>query len=125
LFLTIVQILVYKKKDINLRFKDIYSTNIYAFIPYIFGLILIFPIELTVLGGNIFSNNPYSFQIKPTISYILIGIEMIVLIWSFLIVNKSIYVIVSNHLISILLTFFLLLLWFLTVYLSSKIIFTI
>ena len=125
LLLTVTQIIVYKKKKIYLRFKDIYATNVYAFIPYIFGLIFIFPIELTVLGGNIFSNNPYSFQIKPTISYILIGIEIIVLIWSLILVSKSVYIIVSNRIISILLTIIIFTIWFLTVYISSKIIFTV
>ena len=125
LILTVTQILVYKKKKVHLRFTDIYATNVYAFIPYIFGLMFIFPIELTVLGGNIFSNNPYSFQIKPTISYILIGIELIVLIWSLILINKSVYIIIYNRIISILLTIFIFILWFLTLYISSKIIFTI
>ncbi|MDP2364780.1 MAG: hypothetical protein Q8M94_13565 [Ignavibacteria bacterium] len=124
LLLTVTQTKVYKKKGIHLRFKDIYATNIYAFIPYIFGLIFIFPVELTVLGGNIFSNNPYSFQIKPTVSYILFGIEGIVLIWSLILVYKGTFLVVSNRIFALFLTSSFFVLWFLTVYLSSKIIFT-
>lgn len=125
LILTAAQINIYKKKGIRLRFKDIYSVNVYAFIPYIFGLIFIFPIELTVLGGDIFSNNPYSFEIKPAISYMLIAIESIVLVWSFILVYKNISMIIPSRSFSGILTSFFFLLWAFTVYLSSQIIFTV
>ena len=125
LLLTASQVKIYKMKGIRLRFKDIYSVNIYAFIPYIFGLIFIFPVELTVLGGDIFSNNPYSFEIKPVISYALIFIEFVVLVWSFILVYKNISMVNPSRSFSVLLTSFFFLLWAFTVYLSSQIIFTV
>lgn len=115
----------YGIKKIDLRFKDIYAINIYSFIPYLFGLILIFPVELIVLGGDIFSNNPYAYQIKPLITYILIGFEFITLIWSFYLIQKSIYKISANRFLSIVFTFSFLLIWTIALYLSSKIIFTV
>lgn len=124
LFLTLTQIKLFSMKDISLRFKDIYSVNVYAFIPYIFGLIFIFPVELTVLGENIFSNNPYSFEIKPTVSYILMGTEVIVLIWSLFLVYKNNRMVSSKRTFSIALTLIFFSLWILTNYISSKIIFT-
>ena len=124
LLLTLGQIKLYNKKEIKLRFKDIYTANVYAFIPYIFGLIFIFPVELTVLGGNIFSNNPFSFQIKPTVSFILIGIEIIVLVWSLILVYKSIIMVVSNRFYSALITSCFFIVWFITVFVASQIIFT-
>jgi hypothetical protein len=120
-----VQNLNYKKQNINLRFKDIYSINIYSFIPYLFGLVFIFPVELVVLGGDIFSNNPYSFQIKPLFTYILIGVEFITIIWSFYLIQKSIYSITTKRNFSIRITSSYFIIWFSTLYLSSKIIFTI
>jgi hypothetical protein len=123
LILSAAQINIYKKKGIRLRIKDIYSVNVYAFIPYIFGLFFIFPIELTVLGGDVFSNNPYSFQIKPAISYLLIGIEAIVLVWSFILVYKNIFITIPSRSFSIALTSLFFILWAFTVYLASQIIF--
>lgn len=123
--LTFIQRSIYSKQQIILRFKDIYAVNVYSFIPYLLGLIFIFPIELVVLGRDVFSNNPYSFEIKPLVTYILSGIELITILWSFFLVVKSISLITSNRYYSILITFIYFLIWFSTLYLSSKIIFTI
>ena len=119
-----IQNILYTKKDVTLRFQDLYAVNVYSFIPYLFGLIFIFPVELIVLGGDIFSNNPYSFQIKPLISYILIGFELVTIIWSFFLIFKSILAMSEKKNFSILLTLSFFLVWILTLYISSKIIFT-
>ena len=123
--ITSIQLRIYYRKSIKLRFKDVYTVNSYVFIPYLFGLFFIFPVEIIVLGGNIFSNNPYSFQIKPAITYILMGIEFITAIWSFVLFYKSILVVGLNRILSFNLTSFFFLLWLITLYISSKIIFTI
>ncbi|MCU0342260.1 MAG: hypothetical protein MUF28_00385 [Ignavibacterium sp.] len=119
-----IQKVLYTKKYVTLRFQDLYAVNVYSFIPYLFGLIFIFPVELVVLGGDIFSNNPYSFQIKPMISYILMGIELITIIWSFYLIFKSIIGVSLKKSFSILLSLSFFLVWILTLYISSKIIFT-
>ncbi|MBK7629975.1 MAG: hypothetical protein IPJ23_04605 [Ignavibacteriales bacterium] len=115
----------YSFRKIDLRFKDIYAVNVYSFVPYLFGLIFIFPVELIVLGGDIFSNNPYSFQIKPLVTYILIGFELITIIWSFYLIHKSIFATTLKRLYAIFITLSFFLIWNVTLYLSSKIIFTI
>jgi len=58
---SLIQKNIYSKKEVKLRLKDIYAVNTFSFTPYLFGLVFIFPTELVVLGGDIFSNNPYSF----------------------------------------------------------------
>ena len=122
---TLLQIIIYNKKDIKLRFQDLYAVNVYSFIPYLFGLVFIFPVELIVLGGDIFSNNPYSFEIKPLITYILIGCEFVTIIWSFFLILKSILTISRNRIYSIIMTSAYFFFWVAALYLSSKIIFTI
>jgi len=123
--LTSIQRSIYSKQKIILRFKDIYAVNVYTFIPYLFALIFIFPIELVVLGGDVFSNNPYSFEIKPLVTYILSGVELITILWSYFLVVKSINLITSNRYHAILITSIYFLIWFTSLYLSSKIIFII
>lgn len=115
----------YNSQNIELRLKDIYAINVYSFIPYLFGLIFIFPVELIVLGSDIFSNNPYSYQIKPLITYILIGFELITILWSFFLMQKSILQITSNSYNSIRIPFVFFIIWHAVIYLSSKIIFTV
>ncbi len=120
---SLVQKNIYSKKEVKLRFKDIYSVNAYSFIPYLFGLVFIFPVELVVLGGDIFSNNPYSFEIKPLITYILIGFELITITWSFYLIYRSIVIINLSKTLSFFTTIFFFLNWFAVLYISSKIIF--
>lgn len=115
----------YNFKKINLRFKDIYATNVYSFIPYLFGLMFVFPVGLIVLGGDIFSNNPYSFQIKPLITYILLGVEFVTILWSFYLIQKGIFQILMNRIFSLLFSFAFFIIWFTALYFSSKFIFTV
>lgn len=99
--ITLILKLYYYKLNVDLRFKDIYATTIYSFTPYILSLISIFIIELVVLGGDIFSNNPTPFQIKPTIAYTLAGFEILVFIWSILLFLRSILLIIGKIIIPI------------------------
>lgn len=119
------QIKFFDRRNVNLRFKDIYAVNVYSFIPYIFGLVFIFPVELIVLGGDIFSNNPYSFEIKPLITYILIAFELITILWSFFLIFKSLLTITSIKSISLLISLAYFCIWFASLYLSSKLFFTV
>lgn len=121
---SLVQKNIYSKKEVKLRFKDIYAVNAYSFIPYLFGLIFIFPVELVVLGGDIFSNNPYSFEIKPSITYILLGFELITISWSFYLIYKSIVILNLSKTLSFFAAASFFLTWFAALYFSSKIIFT-
>lgn len=120
---TFVQKIIYKNLKIEIRFKDIYSLNIYSFIPLIISLFFIFPVELVVLGGDIFSNNPNPFEIKPTVAYFLSGFEIILFVWSIVLLTKSIIFITGKYLLSILLANLFLIALILLYFLSSKIIF--
>jgi hypothetical protein len=122
---TYLQKIFYDKLRIELRFKDIYSVNIYSFIPLILSLIFIFPVELVVLGGDIFSNNPNPFQIKPTISYLLSGFEVFTFLWSIYLVNKCSLLISGKLLWAILLTIIFVVLLISMYILSSHLIFSI
>ena len=115
---------VYKKLNIQLRFKDIFAINVYVFIPLIFSLIFILPVELAVLGGDIFSNNPTPFQIKSNVSYMLLGFEVIAFLWSFLLLVKSIIFISGKLFLSILLTGLFLIVVIALYFASSQIIFS-
>lgn len=115
----------YRFRKIELRIKDVFAISVYSFIPYFFGLIFVFPVELIVLGGDIFSNNPYSFQIKPLITYILLGVEIITILWSFYLIQKGIFQILMNRFFSLLFSFAFFIIWFTALYFSSKFIFTV
>ncbi|MHB8581405.1 MAG: hypothetical protein ACYDA4_16290 [Ignavibacteriaceae bacterium] len=64
------------------RVKDEFAILTYSMLPNIFGLILLFTIEVTVFGGNIFSNNPSPFSLKEFFAYALLAFEALLLLWS-------------------------------------------
>jgi len=123
--LTTLVLFQLQKNSARLRFIDLFSINLYSFIPYLIGLFVIFPVELIVLGSDVFSNNPYAFQIKPTISYILIGFEIILILWTILLYSKSIYIVLTNKLRITFQILFFAILWSLLLLAASKFIFTI
>jgi len=118
-----IQKKILNKKAITLRFKDYLSLNIYSMIPYLFGLFLIFPVELTVLGGDIFSNNPYSFQIKPIVVYTLIGFEFLIILWSLFLFFRSNLLLTQNKQFAIIITATVFILWSISLYIQSLFIF--
>ena len=116
---------LYTHRRLQLRFKDIYSVTVYSFVPYLFALVFIFPVELVVLGGDIFSNNPYPFQIKPLITYILIAFELLCILWSFYLMYRVNFILTSVRLPAIIISTFYSIIWFITLLLISKLVFTI
>ena len=114
-----------KAYNIYLRFKDTLALIIYAQIPYLFGLIILFPLELVIFGDYLFSKNPTPFTIKGSISYLFLTLEIAIVIWSFFLIFKA-FLTKSHHLIFSILssTTFFVLFWSL-IYLCSVFVFTI
>jgi len=77
-------IYTYFTKSINIktRFRDNISVTTYSFMPYIFALVLLFPIELILFGYTVFSVNPSPFIIKESLAYIMLGFELLFITWS-------------------------------------------
>ncbi len=64
------------------RVTDEFAILTYSMFPNIFGLIILFTIEVTVFGGNIFSNNPSPFNLKEFFAYALLAFEVLLILWS-------------------------------------------
>lgn len=122
---SLIQKYLYSKIKIKLRIKDVYALNIYSFIPLVLSLIFPFIIEVVVLGGDIFSKSPTPFEIKPTISYILAGLEAVVFLWSLFLIFRNSALISGKILMSLSLTLLFLTLLLAFYYSASLIIFTI
>lgn len=122
-FISFIQSIIFQRLNIKLRTIDVIALNSYSQIPLIFSLILIFPVELIVLGSDIFSNNPYAFQIKPTITYILLSIEAIMVLWSFILYYFSIHFTGIKKIYCFISTTLVFVIWASILYFSSKVIF--
>ncbi len=64
------------------RFKNIYSLIAYSSIPVLFILVFIFPLNLLSFGLHYFTSNPHPVVINAPLYYILFGIEILLLIWT-------------------------------------------
>jgi len=73
---------VLKSKNIRTRWKDNISIIIYSLIPYIIALVILFPVELILFGYTVFSVNPSPFIIKETLAYVMLGFEILFILWS-------------------------------------------
>lgn len=90
----------------SIRFKDTLSLNVYAQLPHIFAVLILFPVELIVFGNSLFLNNPYPFQIKPFVAYILIGFEAGMMLWVIVLNYIAYRVQTGDRKLSLILTFF-------------------
>ena len=78
-----------KSKNISIRFKDTFALIIYSQIPLVFGLIILFSLELVIFGDYLFSLNPTPFTIKGLIAYFFLLIEVGTIIWSIFLLFKA------------------------------------
>ncbi len=83
---------LYSSPEFKIKFKDIFSLTIYAQVPHVFALLILFPIEVIVFGDYIFSLNPSPFVIKEFISYLFLSLEILVAVWSIILSAVGFYV---------------------------------
>ncbi|MDY0083879.1 MAG: hypothetical protein RBR74_11915 [Ignavibacteriaceae bacterium] len=122
-FISFIQSKILQRIQIKLRTIDVIALNSYTQIPLIFSLVLIFPVELIVLGTDVFSNNPFAFQIKPTVTYMLLTIETMMILWTFILYYLSIRFTGIKKIYSVIPTLSVFVVWASILFLSSKIIF--
>lgn len=69
---------------IQTRFKDFFSIYIYSFVPIIGLFIVLTPVQIALFGTYWFTFNPSPFIIKNLPSYIIVVIEGLFFLWSFI-----------------------------------------
>lgn len=114
----------YKVFKINTRFRDNLAVLIYSFLPFTFGIIFIFVIELIVFGRHLFSNNPSPFIINESIAYFFAGSEIFIMLWSIFLMFIAFRFQTNSSLHSIINTILFFTLLALLSFYSSKLIFT-
>ena len=114
-----------KRDEVNIRYKDTFALIIYSQVPFLFGLFILFPLELVILGDYLFSMNPTPFIIKGSITYFFLAIEIGLVIWSIFLVFKA-FLTQSQHFLFSLISasVFVVLFWSL-IYFCSLVVFTI
>lgn len=106
---------------IKVRFKDILAVLAYSFIPNLLALIVLFPVELVFYGEYLFSNNPYPYQIKESVFYFLLTLEILTILWSIFLLNIGLDIFFKSRLLSLIFSVIIWLLISNILYLQSKI----
>ena len=83
------------------RFKDNYTMFIYSFMPVLISLFLLSAVNYALFGRYWFTYNPSPFLIKPTVAWIMSGIEVLLVLWSLLLSIIAVYTQTRNKLYSV------------------------
>lgn len=81
IFISIILTFTNTMAGLKTRFRDNISILVFSLLPHVFGLIILFIVELTIFGGTLFSKNPSPFTIKEGLAYTLTVFEFLVVIW--------------------------------------------
>ncbi len=76
--------LLNRSLGVSTRFKDNLAIYVYSFLPQLFALFIFVPVEYAVFGRYWFFQNPSPFDIKETIAWMMLILEIIMLGWGFL-----------------------------------------
>jgi hypothetical protein len=112
LFMTLLN----RTNGIQTRFIDNLSIYVYSFIPLLLGMLILVPINFALFGGYWFTFNPSPFILKPIAATVLIIIELLLFLWSIVIVMASTYAQSRNKIYSIISGIVMLLITFVIVY---------
>jgi hypothetical protein len=122
---SILYTVVGKRNDIYLRFKDTFAIIIYSQIPYLFGLVILFTLELVLFGDYLFSKNPTPFIIKGFLAYLFLILEVGIIIWSIFLIIKAFLTQSQKKLFSIFTAITFTVLFWSLMYFCSVIVFTV
>ena len=111
--------------NISLRFKDTFALIIYSQLPFVFGLLLLFALELIIFGDYLFSINPSPFIIKPALAYLFSGLEVLIIFWSVTLLFIAFKTQTHHKIFSIISSILFFVFFWLLIYLCSLMIFTI
>lgn len=89
---------------VKTRFKDNFAFFIYSQVPHVFALVFLFPVELVLFGGFLFTTNPSPFVLKPTPAYTLAIMELILFLWAIVLGYWAVYTATRSRIYSILIS---------------------
>lgn len=72
------------------RIRDSFGVVGWSFIPMVFVVIVIVPMQLATLGLFAFSSNPTAYQVKPVVTSVLFGLEGLFILWSLVLLAMGI-----------------------------------
>ncbi len=72
------------------KFRESYGVVGWSFVPMIFLVVFVLPLQLAALGLFAFSSNPSAYQVKPVVTIVLLGLEGLLILWSIVLLGIGI-----------------------------------
>ena len=72
--------------------RNTFAVVAYSTVPIVLSLVFIFPVEVAVFGQSFFDNNPSPLVLKPVEYIILIGLDFVATVWSWILLVEGIVV---------------------------------
>jgi hypothetical protein len=91
-----------KLNNLLTRFRDNFAILTYSLLPHAIAFLILFTVEETVFGGNLFAKNPTVFSLKEFFAYTLLGFELLIILWSIFLSVIAVYVQSKNIFYSVL-----------------------
>jgi len=63
-------------------YRNVRAATVYASVPIVYSLVLVFPIEIAIFGPYFFSDNPPPLVIDPVAYIVLLGFDGAAVLWS-------------------------------------------
>ncbi len=63
-------------------YRNVRAATVYASVPVVYSLILVFPIEIAIFGPYFFSDNPPPLVINPAAYIVLLAFDAAAVLWS-------------------------------------------
>lgn len=83
--LSLVAFLGLRVQKMSVKYRDINAIVSYASFPIILSIVFIFPVEVGIFGMYLFTNEPSPFSINPLAYSLVIGLDVLLVIWSLVI----------------------------------------
>lgn len=105
LLFSLLLIILQKILDIKINAADVWAVNSYSLLPQIIALFCFMPITMGTLGDTIFTFYPSPYFYKPIVTILMLGFEIMAILYSWFLLFKSYYILTKHRYFSVLLSF--------------------
>ncbi|MBI5021025.1 MAG: YIP1 family protein [Ignavibacteriales bacterium] len=90
LLLSLIVWLIFKIEKRSVKFRQVFAVSAYSSIPIIISVIILLPLEVLTFGTYFFATNPSPYLLKPFSYIVLLGLDFLFGLWSFILLGIGI-----------------------------------
>ncbi|HZY09578.1 MAG TPA: YIP1 family protein [Bacteroidota bacterium] len=86
-FFSVILVIIARILKIRVKLRNTMAVIAYALIPIVLSVILVLPIEILTFGTFFFTKNPSPLLLKPASYIVLLGLDGMFIMWSFILLT--------------------------------------